>query len=91
MLNLQAQLLDDTSVLATGKLAVILRLGTSHDHFARCEDQGGRLGLSDTHDDGCETLGIVLSVTRVQCDGLQIELKIGQSHAMITLTCGSFQ
>lgn len=63
-LCVEAELLDDTSVLARGKLAVILGLGTGDDHLARGEDQGGRLGLTDTHDDGGETLGDMLAEGR---------------------------
>lgn len=75
-LRVEAKLLDDTSVLAAGKLAVILGLGTSDDHLARGEDQGGRLGLTDTHDDGGKTLWVVFGITGVQGDGLQIETTV---------------
>jgi hypothetical protein len=51
-------------VLARGKLAVILGFGTGDDHLAGGEDQGGRLGLTDTHDDGGETLGDMLAEGR---------------------------
>jgi hypothetical protein len=63
-LCVEAELLDDTGVLARGKLAVVLRLGTGDDHLARGEDQGGGLGLTDTHDDGSETLGDMLAEGR---------------------------
>jgi len=55
-LRVEAEFLDDTGVLAAGKLAVILGLGTSDDHLAGGEYQSGRLGLTDTHNDGGETL-----------------------------------
>lgn len=55
-LGVEAELLDDTRILAAGKLRVILRLGTGDDHLARGKDQGGRLGLADTHDNSGETL-----------------------------------
>src|SRR4029434_1318728 len=42
----------------------ILRLGTRHNHLARGEDEGSRLGLADAHDDGSETLGVVLLCVR---------------------------
>eukprot|EP00918_Siedleckia_nematoides_P097420 GHVU01213560.1.p1 GENE.GHVU01213560.1~~GHVU01213560.1.p1 ORF type:complete len:198 (-),score=25.86 GHVU01213560.1:233-826(-) len=54
-LCVEAELLDDTGVLARGKLAVVFGFGTGDDHLARGEDQGSRLGLTDTHDDGGET------------------------------------
>jgi hypothetical protein len=63
-LRVEAELLDDASVLAACKLAVVLRLGTGDDHLARGEDQGGRLGLTDTHDDGGKTLGSMLAEGR---------------------------
>src|SRR5262249_40166655 len=55
-LGVEAELLDDAGVFARRELRVVLRLGTSDDHLARREDQGGRLGLADAHDDGCKTL-----------------------------------
>lgn len=55
-LGIEAKLLDDTGVLAGRKLRIILRLGTGDDHLARSEDQGSGLGLTNTHDDGSETL-----------------------------------
>lgn len=60
-LCVETKLLDDTSVLAASKLAVIFGLGTSDDHLARGEDQGGGLGLTNTHDDGGKTLGGMLA------------------------------
>lgn len=59
-LGVEAELLDDTGVLSRRKFRIILRLGTGHDHLAAGEDEGGGLGLTNTHDDGRETLGIVL-------------------------------
>lgn len=55
-LCVEAELLYNTSVFAASKLRVIFRLSTSHDHLARGEDQSGRLGLSNSHNDGSETL-----------------------------------
>jgi hypothetical protein len=72
-LCVEAELLDDTSVLARSQLRVVLRLCTSDDHLARGEDQGGSLGLADTHDDSGETLWVVLSITSVESNRLQIE------------------
>lgn len=57
-LGVEAELLDDTGVLARGKLGVILRLGTCDNHLAGGEDQSGGLGLADTHDDSGKTLGV---------------------------------
>ena len=63
-LRVEAKLLDDTGVLAAGKLTVIFGLGTSDDHLTRGEDQSSRLGLTDTHDDGGKTLGTMLAEVR---------------------------
>ena len=59
-LGVEAELLDDTSVLARGKLRVIFGLGTGDDHLAGREDQGGGLGFADTHDNRSKTLGVIL-------------------------------
>jgi hypothetical protein len=63
-LRVEAKLLDDTSVFAAGKLAVVLGLGTGDDHLAGGKDQGSGLGLTDTHDDGGKTLGTMLAEVR---------------------------
>lgn len=63
-LGVEAELLDDSSVLARSKLRVVLRLCTSHNHLARGEDQGCSLWLTDTHDDGRETLAM-----SIPCEG----------------------
>lgn len=55
-LRIEAKLLYDTSVLARGKLRVVLRLGTGHNHLARGKDKSCGLRLANTHDDGGETL-----------------------------------
>ena len=55
-LCVEAELLDDTRVLARGEARVVLRLCTSDDHLAGGEDESRGLGLADTHDDGGETL-----------------------------------
>ena len=73
--GIEAKLLNDTSVLAASKFAVILRLGSSDDHLATGEDESGRLGLTDTHDHGSETLGVVLGVTGVQRNGLEVQAR----------------
>ena len=72
-LGVESELLDDTSILARSELRVVFRLGTSNDHLARGKDQGGGLGLADTHDDSGETLGVVLCITSVEGNRLQVE------------------
>ena len=55
-LGVEAKLLDDTRVLARRQPRVIFGLRTSDDHLARREDERRGLGVTDTHDDGGETL-----------------------------------
>jgi len=59
-LRVEAEFLDDTGVLARRKLRVVLRLGTCDNHLAARENEGSRLRVANTHDDGGETLRIVL-------------------------------
>lgn len=72
-LGVEAELLDDARVLARCQLAVGLALCAGDDHLPRGEDQRRGLGVSDTHDDGSETLRVVLGVARMQCDRLEIQ------------------
>ena len=55
-LGWETQLLDDTGVLARGQLGVVLRFCSCHNHLARGEDQGSRLGVTDSHNHSSETL-----------------------------------
>ena len=55
-LGIEAELLDDARILARREARVVLRLRAGDDHLARGEDERGRLGIADTHDDGSETL-----------------------------------
>lgn len=41
----------------TEQMAVVTE--AEYYHFARCENQGSRLGLSDTHDNSCKSLQTV--------------------------------
>ena len=75
-LGVEAKFLDDAGVLARGKLGVILGLGTSDNHLARGKDEGRGLGLTNTHDDGSETLGVVLGIAGVKSDRLEIKTAI---------------
>jgi hypothetical protein len=92
-LGVETELLDDTRVFARRQLRVIFGLGTSDDHLAGGEDQGGCLGLTNTHDHSGKTLqtlaslfadeswasiylGVVLGITRVQGNRLQIQTAI---------------
>ena len=55
-LGVEPQLLDDPRVFTRSETRIVLGLGSSDNHFSGREDQSGSLGVSDTHDDGCETL-----------------------------------
>jgi len=55
-LRVEAELLDDTSVLARRELRVILALCTGHNHLAGGEDECSGLRLTNAHDDSRETL-----------------------------------
>lgn len=52
------KLLNDPGILAASKLGVILRLSASNDHLSAGENEGGCLGLTNTHDDSGESLGV---------------------------------
>ena len=71
--GVEAELLDDARVLARSKLGVGLGLGTSNDHLATGKDQSSGLGLTNTHDDSGKTLRVVLGVSRVKGDRLQVQ------------------
>jgi hypothetical protein len=63
-LGVETELLDNTRVFTRSQLRVIFGLGTRDDHLAGCEDQSGGLGLTNTHDDGSETLSQISIVFR---------------------------
>ena len=55
-LGVEAKLLDNTRILARRQTRVIFGLGTRDDHLARREDERRGLRVTNTHDDGGETL-----------------------------------
>lgn len=55
-LRIEAEFLDNPSVLPRRQLRVIFRLCAGDDHLARGEDQSGSLGFTDAHDHSSETL-----------------------------------
>jgi len=55
-LGIESQFLDDPGVFSRSKTRIVLRFSSSNDHLSGSEDQGGSLGITDTHDDGGETL-----------------------------------
>jgi len=84
-LGAEPELLDNPRIFTGSKAAVVFRLGTGHNHFSTRKDQGRRLGLANTHDDGSETLGVVLSVTSVKSDGLEVKAsgQVDGSHNVL--------
>jgi len=65
-LRVKAELLNDPRVFTRREARIIFRLGTSNDHLARRENEGGRLGVANTHDDGCKTLYTCEQITTVR-------------------------
>lgn len=55
-LGLESKLLNNSRILASGQLGVVLRLCSRHNHLARSKDQCSRLWLTDTHDHSSKTL-----------------------------------
>lgn len=81
--RVEAKLLNDSSILARSKTRIILGLCTSNNHLARGEDQSRRLGITDTHDDGRETLKSCLA---------QIDMNLyGSQHLRIVFSIPSMQ
>lgn len=75
-LGVKPEFLDDASVLPRGETRVVLGLGAGDDHLARGENERGRLGVSDTHDDGCESL----AVSAGERCGLRLEADLVQER-----------
>lgn len=55
-LRVEAELLNDTSVLSRSEFGIVFGFGTGDDHLSTGEDQSGCLWFTNTHDDGRETL-----------------------------------
>lgn len=77
----EAQLLNDTGVLARRQLGIILRLCTSNDHLSRSKDKSRGLWFTNSHDHSGETLHVAplfgtnkASVRRVRvCMGKRVK------------------
>jgi len=72
-LNVEIQVLEDLGELSHSQFSVIHGLGTHANHFSRSVDQSGSLRVSQPHNDGRESLGIVLGITSLQGDQLEID------------------
>ncbi len=55
-LGIEAELLNDTSILARGKLRIILGFCAGHDHLARSKYERSSLWIANTHDNRSKTL-----------------------------------
>ena len=55
-LGVESQFLDNTSIFPRRESGIVFGLGTCDYHFTRCEYEGGRFGISNTHDYSCESL-----------------------------------
>jgi len=72
----KSQLLDDSCVLSRSEARVSLAFCTGTNHFTATEYQCGGSWFSYSHDDGCKSFWIVLGVSSMQSDLLQIEFAI---------------
>jgi len=72
-LGVETKLLDNASVFTACKFAVVFGFGACDNHLARSKDQSSCLWITDTHDDGRESLWIVLGISSVQRNGLEIK------------------
>lgn len=72
-LGVETKLLNDASKLPGRKLGIILRLSTSDNHFAGCENQSRCLGLTNTHRNGRKTLRVVFRIASMKRDGLEVK------------------
>jgi hypothetical protein len=52
---------------------LILALGAGDDHFARGEDEGSGLGVTDANNHGRETFGVVFGISAIQGDVSEIQ------------------
>lgn len=75
-LGIEAQFLDNTRVLSGCELGIVFRLRTSDDHLARGKYQRGSFGFPDTHDHGRETLWVVLCISRMKRDSLEVQAAV---------------
>jgi hypothetical protein len=84
-LCIEPQLLDNPRIFAGSEAAVVFRLGTSYNHLSTRKDQSRCLWLANTHNDGSETLRVVLGVTRVQGNSLEVKAsrEVDGSHNVL--------
>lgn len=83
-LGVEPKLLDDTSIFAACKLRVVFGLGTSDNHLARGKNKRSGLGITDTHNDGSETL-------KVWSEKSPVHLWNGMAYLGVVLCVASVQ
>jgi len=72
----EPKLLNDPRIFAASQSGVVFRLGPSYYHLARSKDQSCGLRFPDSHDNGCETLRVVLGVPSMKSNSLKVETTI---------------
>lgn len=86
--DLISGLLDGVCVELGSVFAVLLTFGPCDNHLACFENKSGRsLRLFHSHDDGCESLWVVLGISALARDVLEIELthKVGRADQVLEL------
>lgn len=71
---IKSEFLNDASIFASSQSRLFFRLGPRADHLARAEDQRRRTRLSNAHDDGGKSFGIVFGIARMKGNFLQVKL-----------------
>jgi hypothetical protein len=80
-----SHLFDHFRILFGRVPRLILAFGSGDDHFARGEDEGSGLGVTDANDHGRETFGVVFSIPAVQGDVSEVQgcPQIGCGHDVL--------
>eukprot|EP00960_Hanusia_phi_P060127 764413-Hanusia_phi.AAC.5 len=75
-LRAESELLNDASKLPRRQPCALLALRSCADHLSRGKNQRCCLGLSDSHDHCCKALGVVLGVSGLEGNGLQVQTAV---------------
>src|SRR5690349_4339167 len=67
------ELLHDTRILSRSKAALFLAFCARADHLSRRKDEGRGLRFANAHNHGSESLRVVLCVSGVEGNCLQVE------------------
>lgn len=68
----KSKFLNNSSVLSGSQPRILFTLRSCTHHFARTENKGRSSRFTNSHDDCCETLGVVFGVTGVESNFLQV-------------------